>query len=184
MNKSTRAILIAAVSLGLLAFFVRGAHLDQVWVEIKEANALMITISLATTVLTMVIRAIRWQYLLAPIGAARFRPAFRTTMIGFAASTVLPARPGEVILGRRKALQIGGSDVLPDVGHECLAPTERLKIEVGDEALDLLAERAAAGGVNEQAAELGHEALGALVGRARHEANQIGMVLAQAMQSP
>ena len=45
----------------------------------------------------MVIRAVRWQYLLAPIGRARFRPAFRTTMIGFAASTVLPARAGEII---------------------------------------------------------------------------------------
>ena len=45
----------------------------------------------------MVFRALRWQYLLAPIGHARFGPAFRTTTIGFAASAVLPARAGEVI---------------------------------------------------------------------------------------
>ena len=45
----------------------------------------------------MVLRALRWQYLLEPIGHARFGPAFRTTTIGFAASAVLPARAGEVI---------------------------------------------------------------------------------------
>src|SRR5687767_9370974 len=45
----------------------------------------------------MVLRALRWQYLLAPIGHARFAPAFRSTTIGFAASAVLPARAGEVI---------------------------------------------------------------------------------------
>jgi uncharacterized protein (TIRG00374 family) len=45
----------------------------------------------------MVLRALRWQYLLAPIGQAHFNAAFRTTMIGFAASAVLPARAGEVI---------------------------------------------------------------------------------------
>ena len=77
--------------------FLRGAHLDQVWGEIRQANGWWIALSIATTVGNMVIRAVRWQYLLAPIGHARFRPAFRTTMIGFAASTVLPARAGEII---------------------------------------------------------------------------------------
>ena len=56
----------------------------------------------------MVLRALRWQYLLAPIGHTRFVPAFRTTVIGFAASAVLPARAGEVIrpylLARQESL--------------------------------------------------------------------------------
>jgi len=110
MTKHTRTAVIAVVSLALLAFFLRGAHLDRVWSEIKDADSLMISISVITTVLTMVIRAVRWQYLLAPIGQARFRPAFRTTMIGFAASSVLPARPGEVIrpylLARQEGLSV------------------------------------------------------------------------------
>src|SRR5436190_10482034 len=97
MKKSIRTIVIAALSLGLLWLFLRGAHLDQVWGEIKQAGAWWIALSVATTVGNMVIRAFRWQYLLEPIGHARFRPAFRTTMIGFAASTLLPARAGEII---------------------------------------------------------------------------------------
>ena len=97
MKNSARTLLIAILSLGLLWLFLRGAHLDQVWGEIRQAEGWWIALSLATTVGNMVIRAVRWQYLLAPIGHARFRPAFRTTMIGFAASTVLPARAGEII---------------------------------------------------------------------------------------
>jgi len=97
MKKSARTAAILVASIALLAIFLRGAHLDQVWGEIKNANPWLVTLSLITTVLTMIVRAVRWQYLLAPIGEARFRPAFRTTMIGFAASTVLPARAGEFI---------------------------------------------------------------------------------------
>src|SRR5262245_56907682 len=47
--------------------------------------------------LNLAIRALRWQYLLEPLGAASFSNAFRATAVGFAASAVLPARAGEVI---------------------------------------------------------------------------------------
>jgi uncharacterized protein (TIRG00374 family) len=108
MKTSIRTLVIVALSLGLLWFFLRGAHLDQVWGEIKQANGWWVALSIGTAVGNMVIRAVRWQYLLAPIGRARFRAAFRTTMIGFAASTLLPARAGEIIrpylLARQESL--------------------------------------------------------------------------------
>src|SRR5687768_224218 len=97
MPKSLRTVIIVLLSVGLLALFLRGAHLDVVWTEIREANPWLIALSAGITILTMVLRALRWQYLLAPIGHAGFGPAFRTTTIGFAASAVLPARAGEVI---------------------------------------------------------------------------------------
>ena len=108
MKKSLRTTVLVALSLGLLAIFLRGAHLDVVWNEIRQAHAWLIAVSAVSTVAVTALRAIRWQYLLAPIGVAGFRPAFRTTMIGFAVSSVLPARPGEVIrpylLARREGL--------------------------------------------------------------------------------
>jgi uncharacterized protein (TIRG00374 family) len=97
MPKSLRTLVIVILSVGLLAVFLRGAHLDIVWAEIKQADAWLMVLSAAVTILTMVLRAMRWQYLLAPIGPTRFNAAFRTTTIGFAASAVLPARAGEVI---------------------------------------------------------------------------------------
>jgi len=97
MPKSARTIIILLLSVGLLALFLRGANLGVVWMEMRQADARLIALSAAITLLTMVLRALRWQYLLAPIGHARFSAAFRTTVVGFAASAVLPARAGEVI---------------------------------------------------------------------------------------
>lgn len=97
MKKSLRTIVIVALSVGLLALFLRGANLSVVWMEMREADSWLIALSAGITVLTMGLRALRWQYLLAPIGHAHFTPAFRATTIGFAASAVLPARAGEVI---------------------------------------------------------------------------------------
>jgi hypothetical protein len=60
-----------------------------------------------------VIRAWRWQYLLHPIGPTRFRTAFRTTVIGFAALGVLPARAGDVLrpylLARQEGLPVSAT---------------------------------------------------------------------------
>jgi glycosyltransferase 2 family protein len=54
------------------------------------------------------LRAWRWQSMLAPLGPTRFSTALRTTIIGFAASAILPARAGEVLrpylLARRERL--------------------------------------------------------------------------------
>ena len=97
MRKSLRTVGIVVLSVALLAIFLRGANLAVVWTEMKQADAWLIALSAAITVVTMVLRAVRWQYLLAPIGHAPFAPAFRATTIGFAASAVLPARAGEVI---------------------------------------------------------------------------------------
>jgi uncharacterized protein (TIRG00374 family) len=63
---------------------------------------------LVLTSATFLVRAERWQYLLGPLGPTRFWMVFRATVIGFAASAVLPARAGEVIrpyfLARREGL--------------------------------------------------------------------------------
>jgi uncharacterized protein (TIRG00374 family) len=49
------------------------------------------------TLQTYLLRAWRWQALLLPIGRARYRTAFRTTVIGFATTFLLPGRIGEVL---------------------------------------------------------------------------------------
>jgi uncharacterized protein (TIRG00374 family) len=67
----------------------------------------LIGVATLITLVTYVFRAYRWQYLLAPIGPTRFGTAFRTTVIGFAASFLIP-RSGEVLrpylLARREQL--------------------------------------------------------------------------------
>lgn len=103
-----RTLVVIGLAAGLIAVFLRNADLDRVWSAVAAARMGFILVSLALTVVTFVIRAERWQYLLGPLGPTRFGVVFRTTVIGFAASAVLPARAGEVIrpylLARREGL--------------------------------------------------------------------------------
>ena len=108
MRRRVRTVLIFLLTLGLLAFFLRDADMGAVWAETRRADPLLLAGALAVTAATYALRAFRWQYLLAPIGAVGFGNAFRATVIGFAATFLLPARAGEVIrpylLARREGL--------------------------------------------------------------------------------
>ncbi|HYB94413.1 MAG TPA: lysylphosphatidylglycerol synthase transmembrane domain-containing protein [Vicinamibacterales bacterium] len=108
MRNFIRTVIVIGLAVGLIAVFLRNADLEQVWGSVKAARADYLLLSLLLTVLTFVVRAERWRYLLAPLGKTRFSTVFRTTVIGFGASAVLPARAGEVIrpylLARRERL--------------------------------------------------------------------------------
>src|SRR5207342_1260621 len=82
---------------GLVLLFLRDVDLRVVGGEIMRARLPWLAVSLATTLISLAIRAFRWQYLLEPLGHASFGNAFRATAVGFAASSILPARAGEVI---------------------------------------------------------------------------------------
>jgi uncharacterized protein (TIRG00374 family) len=104
-----RTVVVIGLAVGLLAVFLREADFGKVWSAVVSARADFLVLSLALTALTFLIRAERWQYLLSPLGPTRFMTCFRTTVIGFAASAVLPARAGEVIrpylLARQEGLK-------------------------------------------------------------------------------
>jgi len=88
---------IAALTIGLLWWFVKDLQVDQLRLALANANLWLLALAVATTLQTYLIRAWRWQVMLAPVGTVRFGPAFRTTIIGFTATFLLPARIGEVL---------------------------------------------------------------------------------------
>ena len=90
-------ILIALLTVGLVAIFLRSIDLREAWRATLAAHPGWIAAAVAVTLQTYALRAWRWQALLGPLGGARFRTAFRTTIIGFAATFLLPARVGEVL---------------------------------------------------------------------------------------
>jgi hypothetical protein len=108
MQPRVRNALIFLLTLGLLGVFLRSVNVAEVWAETRRANPWLLVLALAFTGVTYAVRALRWQYLLAPIGPTHFSTAFRTTVIGFAATFLLPARAGEVLrpylLARREGL--------------------------------------------------------------------------------
>jgi uncharacterized protein (TIRG00374 family) len=108
MRPRVRTILIFLLTIGLLGFFLRKADPAEVWAETRRADPALLLYSVVVTALTYVVRAWRWQALLAPIGPTRFMVAFETTVIGFAANALIPGRVGEVLrpylLARRERL--------------------------------------------------------------------------------
>jgi uncharacterized protein (TIRG00374 family) len=97
MSSRLRLALVIGLTIALLAYFLRGVEAGRVWEAARHADGRLLILAVVVTMMTYALRALRWQYLLAPIGPTRFSTAFRTTVIGFAASFLLPARPGEVL---------------------------------------------------------------------------------------
>ena len=110
LRSAARALAVSALALGLVAVFLRSADLGRVGEAMRSARPELLVAALALTLFTYVVRTERWKYLLEPLGAARFGVAFRATVIGFAASSVLPVRAGEVLrpylLARREGLSV------------------------------------------------------------------------------
>jgi glycosyltransferase 2 family protein len=108
MRQHLRKVIALAAAGGLLWLFLRNTDFHAVATEIGRARIELLVLALVTTAAAYTFRALRWQYLLQPIGTVHFGNALRTTVIGFAASALLPARAGEVLrpylLARREGL--------------------------------------------------------------------------------
>lgn len=108
MRSFFRTLLGVGLAALLLWLFLRNADWDGVRAALLTADRAYLVGAVLLVVVSFVVRAERWQYLLAPLGPTRFRTAFATTLIGFGASSVLPARAGEVLrpylLARREGL--------------------------------------------------------------------------------
>src|SRR4029453_10445384 len=89
--------IVSLLALGLLAWFLRGTNLTDVWLQVRQVRADLLILSVVMTGLTFVARTIRWRYLLRPLGDTRFRIVFRSVVIGFGALGLLPVRVGDVI---------------------------------------------------------------------------------------
>ncbi|MDE3156712.1 MAG: flippase-like domain-containing protein [Acidobacteriota bacterium] len=113
MRRTIRLMLVLGVTAGLLAVFLWHADLRRVGADLRGARLDLIVLSAGLIGVNMIVRSLRWQYLLAPLGPTRLWEAFHATVLGFAANAVLPARAGEVIrpwvLARREQLPPAGA---------------------------------------------------------------------------
>jgi uncharacterized protein (TIRG00374 family) len=97
MRAHVRTAIVLLLAAGLLFLFLRNTDFSDVAAEMRRARADLLVLSLLVTGLTYVLRAARWKYLLAPIGRVSLGLALKTTVIGFAATALLPARAGELL---------------------------------------------------------------------------------------
>jgi glycosyltransferase 2 family protein len=107
---SGRTVVVSLLAVALFAWFLRSVNLTDVWAHVRSARGDYLALGFGFVAMPYWMRALRWQYLLEPIGPTRFRTALRTTVIGFAALALLPARVGDVLrpylLARQEGLSV------------------------------------------------------------------------------
>jgi uncharacterized protein (TIRG00374 family) len=130
MRSHVRTIIVLALAAGLVALFLHNVDLWGVASNIVRARPEWLALSLATMIVNLSLRALRWQYLLEPLGHTTFASSFRATAVGFAASSILPARAGEVIrpyfLARQSRHSGDGGDRMSATGAFATIILERL----------------------------------------------------------
>jgi hypothetical protein len=91
-----RVVVSAALTVFLLWVFLRQAHGPDLLRELGNLQPTYIAAAVAVSLLEFVYRAVRWRWLLEDVGKVRFRSALECSYMGWAVTTLLPARMGEV----------------------------------------------------------------------------------------
>lgn len=89
-------ILIAGLTGGLLWMFFRDIDFGATWRAMTNAKIPYLIAAVLTTFVVYLVRSLRWQAMLRPVGPARLGTVFRATVIGFTA-IFLVGRFGEAI---------------------------------------------------------------------------------------
>jgi uncharacterized protein (TIRG00374 family) len=93
-----RKLLIGTLlSLLFLYLAFRKSDFGTIVEHLRQTKTLYLIPGVILTLLSYCVRAVRWRYLLASVKPISFSPLFRSTMIGFMANNLLPARLGELV---------------------------------------------------------------------------------------
>lgn len=117
--KLLASILLAVV---LFAVFLWTAPLGEVGATLARVKIFWVLASVAVALATYTIRALRWGLILRPVGRAGTANLLGCTAAGFATSTILPARAGEIV----RPLLLTARTGLPAAGTLASILTERL----------------------------------------------------------
>ena len=96
-RKTLLLILCFAISLGSLAWVLKGSELHELGTELRDIHWGWIALAVTTDVLVYVIHGWRWTLLLTPIARIPIFKSIRAVYVGLFANEVLPFRTGEVI---------------------------------------------------------------------------------------
>ncbi|MFB0521191.1 MAG: lysylphosphatidylglycerol synthase transmembrane domain-containing protein [Desulfatiglandales bacterium] len=110
------------VSIAFLYIAFHNVDLGLLFLSMKSINLPLVIPVVMLTVLFYLIRALRWFHLLEPIKKPGLSSLFSSTVIGFAANFVLPARLGEFI----RANYIGRMEKISRSSSLATIVTERL----------------------------------------------------------
>ena len=103
-----------------MVILVLWVGLDEIRDALSEANYVFVVPAIALYFVAVYFRALRWQYLLSPLGSFSPSRLYPVVVIGYMANNVLPARLGELVrsyyLARRE--RVSASATLATVAVE------------------------------------------------------------------
>lgn len=85
------------ISVFLLYFLFKDIEFVKLWAVLKGANYFWLLPNIILLMLSMYLRAFRWQSMLAPVKKVAFHNLMAATCIGFMANNILPLRLGELV---------------------------------------------------------------------------------------
>ncbi len=92
-----KAIIGSIISLVILVAMLMVVDYHQLWTALKRAQYWYLLPFVLIVIFSMVLRAWRWRLIITPLGRVPMRRLYASTMIGFMANNILPARLGEAV---------------------------------------------------------------------------------------
>ncbi len=106
MFKSYRVWLAIGISLLFLGIFFSRINIGETWEKLIEADYFLLMPAVLVYFVAVYFRALRWQYLLAPVKKLAVARLYPVVVVGYMANNLLPVRLGEVVrsyyLGERE----------------------------------------------------------------------------------
>lgn len=112
-KKAVRIGISLALMVALLAVFLWNVDFQEVGRSLAGADITMLIAAALIAILAYWMRALRWQFILLPVGRVRHSSVLLTIAVGYAALSLLPARMGDLIrpllLARRERIPASAS---------------------------------------------------------------------------
>jgi uncharacterized protein (TIRG00374 family) len=121
-HHGVKILVSIALAIALLGYFLWRAPLAEVGAQLSHVHLGLVVASAAVALLSYFLRSLRWGLILRPVGRPAVADLWGCTAAGFATSTVLPARAGELVRPVLLSLRSG----LPTAGCIASIVTERL----------------------------------------------------------
>ena len=97
MNKLSQIFILFLISAVGIYFAFQGENFDILWDYLLVVKWHSFMISVILLIISVVIRAKRWQYILKPVEHIPLHPLFSSTMIGYFGNSILFFRLGELL---------------------------------------------------------------------------------------
>ena len=97
MNRALKLIIGFAISAAGLWYAFREMNFKDLMENLSHTHMSYVFLSMIIMVISVALRAYRWQLILNPIHVFTFNPLFSSTMIGYFGNGVLPFRLGELL---------------------------------------------------------------------------------------